>query len=180
MLTIEPGVGHGVGPIFCVCEDMIVLATFRKVDDAEIFVFAKKAREPLLSKDPKENIVMMNKYGQYGNDLYYIYLDGNARDFLVWRAGSGRTIEIFDIQVGSERRVGKGTKLIDALLQNLKGLRLPGEIKPALIYAITRISNTLAQEFYEKLGFHIVGRLHYFYREANDSSEHAVMYGLEV
>ena len=39
----------------------------------------------------------------------------DERDFLQWRQGSGTTIEIYDIVVGSERRQGKGRRLIERL-----------------------------------------------------------------
>lgn len=34
------------------------------------------------------------------------------RDFIDWRPGSGRSVEIFDIAVGSARRQGRGRELI--------------------------------------------------------------------
>lgn len=89
------------------------------------------------------------------------------RDFLVYRPGSGGTVEIFDIVVGSERRKGRGRELVSRLLQ-----QFPPDTR---VYAITRASNFIAHEFYEALGFQVVAPLREFY-----SGEHtidAVMYG---
>lgn len=94
------------------------------------------------------------------------------RDRLEWREGHGRTVEIFDIVVGSERRKGRGRALIQLLLQ-----QVPGDT--AMVYAITRLSNAIAHQFYEACGFRIVGRLHYFYRDAGQY-EHALVYGLDL
>lgn len=97
------------------------------------------------------------------------------RDFLIWRQGSGTTVEIYDIVVGSERRRGRGRVLIEKLLNSLPE-QAPGT---TLVFAITRWSNTVACEFYEALGFRVVGRLHQFYHN-DDGYEHAVMYGKDV
>lgn len=94
------------------------------------------------------------------------------RDVLIWREGSGRSVEIFDIVVGSERGKGKGRRLIAALLAELPE-------GTSMVYAITRLGNTIAHQFYEALGFRIVGRLHHFYRDTG-GNESALMYGLEL
>lgn len=98
---------------------------------------------------------------------------GSREDQLVWRPGQGRTVEIFDIVVNSERRRGRGREMVESLKQCVPP-------STALIYAITRLSNTIAHEFYESLGFRIVGRLHNFYRESGDETEHAMVYGLDL
>ena len=95
------------------------------------------------------------------------------RDFIDWRPGSGRSVEIFDIAVGSARRQGRGRELIRKLLTEI-----PKET--SLVFAITRIGNTIAQQFYESCGFRLVGRLHNFYRDGANGNEHALMYGLDV
>lgn len=97
---------------------------------------------------------------------------GDERDFLVWREGSGGTVEIFDIAVNSERRVGIGTCLIHQML---------GSVPPAtqLVFAITRASNSIAREFYEGFGFFLLAKLPYFY--ANDTTDqNAVMYAYKT
>ena len=101
-----------------------------------------------------------------------IFID-NEKNFLEYRVGSGRTIEIFDIVVGTDRRKGIGTQLIQKLLE-----RIPDDI--SLVFAITRVSNLIAQQFYEANEFRIVGRLHNFYQDGPEGTESALMYGLDV
>ena len=101
-----------------------------------------------------------------------IFVD-DERNQLEWREGRGRTVEIADIVVGTDRRTGIGTRLIRRLLE-----KVPQDT--ALIFAITRISNTVAHLFYEKNGFRIVGRLHEFYRDGGGATESALMYGLDL
>lgn len=95
------------------------------------------------------------------------------RDFIDWRPGSGRSVEIFDIAVGSARRQGRGRELIRRLL-----VEIPKET--SLVFAITRISNTIAQQFYESCGFRLISRLHNFYQDGVNGNEHALMYGLDI
>ena len=97
---------------------------------------------------------------------------GDGRDFLDWREGQARTVEVFDIVVGTERRKGIGRKLVERLLAEI-----PKDT--AIVYAITRMGNVIAHEFYESLGFRIVGRLHNFYRDGGEV-ESALMYGLDI
>lgn len=68
----------------------------------------------------------------------------NGKDFLVYREGSGGTIEIFEILVQSDRRVGTGTKLIEQLIS---------ENPDKKIFAFTRYENVNARKFYIKNGF---------------------------
>ena len=105
---------------------------------------------------------------------------GNPKDFLTYREGSGHTVEIFDIGVGTERGQGRGRKLVEMLLEELanrkprkKGGRLP---RIPIVFAITRHTNWIARQFYVGVGFRFVGFLHNFYGEGND----AVMYGIDV
>ena len=94
----------------------------------------------------------------------------NGLDILDWRAGSGNTIEIFDILVKSGRRNGVGRAMIKQLIANVS----PG----TKLWAITRSNNEIAQEFYEALGFRVVGVLREFYQD--EQGVDAVMYGLRV
>lgn len=105
-----------------------------------------------------------------------IHLDKDTRDFLVYRSGSGKnSIEIYDIQVGSDRRKGRGRALVNTLLTHYT----PRDVN--LIYAITRSSNLIAQEFYEGLGFRVVGVLRNFYKdEFSKDCADAIMYGRDV
>lgn len=113
--------------------------------------------------------------------MNWIITGPTEHDYLKWRYGMARTVEIIDIQTGSKRRRGIGRGMISKFLDQLvKGTDHPNGI--TMVYAITRISNTVAHQFYEALGFRIVGRLHYFYREGPTESswEHALMYGLDI
>ncbi len=100
--------------------------------------------------------------------VYRITLN-SPEDFLDWRVGSGNTVEIFDIVVGSNRREGKGRKLMEKLFK-----RVPWA---SCVYAITRIDNEVAQQFYEKLLFTNVGVLRRFYRDERSRGADAVIYG---
>jgi len=76
------------------------------------------------------------------------WLGVNSETFIRWRHGSGHSVEIIDISVSAEhRRQGFGRGLVQALLTKL----LHDETKT--VYAITRASNLIAQEFYEALKF---------------------------
>lgn len=98
-----------------------------------------------------------------------IVLDNDPRDYLVWRQGSGDTIEIYDIAVGTERGVGKGRRLVELLLH-----RVPADT--TMVWAITRRSNRIAIDFYRAMGFKQLAKLVEFYGEKQD----AVMYGRKV
>ena len=102
-------------------------------------------------------------------DIVRITLNDDARDFLDYREGSGGTVEIFDIAVGSDRRKGKGRALVSALCAMQRN-------KNILVWAITRIENRVAQEFYTKLRFHVIGVLYEFY-DTGCGRVDAIMYG---
>lgn len=91
----------------------------------------------------------------------------DSRDFLMWRQGSGETIEIFDIAVGSERRKGRGRQLLNLLFNSLEA--------NTVVWAITRSDNEIAQQFYEATRFDIIGVLRRFYGVENGVD--AIMYG---
>ena len=97
-------------------------------------------------------------------------------DFLIHRQGSGNTVEILDIQVGSVRRKGRGRELVERLMKSL-----PEECH--LVFAITRTCNLIAQEFYEALGFRVVAVLRDFYGaksgEGSDVAD-AIMFGYNL
>lgn len=105
------------------------------------------------------------------NYLHRIVLNGGA-DWLEYRNGSGDTVEILDINVGSERRKGVGRLMVNTLLRRLKD--------EDFVWAITRINNCIAQEFYEELGFRVVGVLRNFYRRDDQTRVDAIMYGRKV
>lgn len=89
------------------------------------------------------------------SEIQRIELSG-GKDFLAWRRGSGNTIEIYDIEVGSERRKGVGRLMVSMLLRAVR----PQE---ATVFAITRAENKIAQDFYFACGFHVAGALYEFY-----------------
>ena len=100
----------------------------------------------------------------------------DSRDFLVYRSGSGDTIEIYDIQVGSYRREGIGRRLVHSLVE-----QVPKHIN--LVYAITRAENIIAKQFYEGIGFRIVGVLVDFYGVKTEDGKDcvdAIMYGFNI
>lgn len=91
----------------------------------------------------------------------------NRQDYLTYREGSGGTIEIFDIAVTSERRVGNGRRLVEMLF---------AQLEPHIrVWAITRADNLIAQQFYERLQFECIGVLRRFY--GAEKSVDAIMYG---
>jgi len=101
-----------------------------------------------------------------------IVLDNEERDYLLWREGSGGTIEICDILVMSGRREGKGRQLIDKLLKEMIG-------KTHLVFAFTRPTNRISQDFYEGIGFKPYGVIPWFYSNPDLPSgvEEAVIWG---
>ena len=111
-----------------------------------------------------------------------ITLDDEPGDWLDWRRGSGRTVEILDIHVANERRrTGKGRRLVLELVNSVpRGTEVADGV--TLVWALTRWSNKVAQQFYESMGFRLVSRCHNFYTEgplARDK-EDAALYGLDV
>lgn len=98
------------------------------------------------------------------------------KDFLEYRNGSGRTIEITDIAVTTERRTGIGRRLVHELIDRSKRSNVN------LIWAITRDENLIAQEFYEALGFRVVGVLRNFYQDEGQARNcvDAIMYGYDL
>lgn len=93
----------------------------------------------------------------------------SERDYLIYREGSGGTIEIFDLAVQTERGVGKGRKLIEKLIAEI-----PNDVR--LVFAITRDNNGIAREFYRAVGFNMIGVLRGFY-PVSDGFQNAIMYG---
>lgn len=107
-----------------------------------------------------------------------IFLDDPLqRDFLVYREGSGKSVEIFDIQVGTERGIGLGRQLINELLRRIRDTSEWKYKNISLVYAITRESSHIAKQFYYKVGFRVVGYLHDFYQ---DTHENGVMFGINL
>jgi len=77
-------------------------------------------------------------------------------------------VEIVDIAVGNGvRRQGYGRLLVERLFTELGDGRR--------VYAVTRASNEVAQQFYTALGFHDVNPLRRFYCDERSGID-AVMY----
>lgn len=107
----------------------------------------------------------------------------HPEDYVSFRVGMAGTLEIFDIAVQSERRKGRGKLLFNMLLERvaeINDVRRNGGVGVLLIFAITRWGNTIAQEYYEAMGFRIVGRLHNFYRGDGGRAENGIMYGYDI
>lgn len=98
---------------------------------------------------------------------YELYGDGP--DFIEWRAGSGNTLEIFDIAVRSERRQGRGRQLVQHLFSQFPDA--------PLVWAITRGDNEVAQHFYAALRFRVVGVLRRFYGDSDRTADMGIVYG---
>lgn len=92
----------------------------------------------------------------------------DGKDFVVYRKGSGNTYEILDIAVNSARRRGVGTALVEAVA------KVALEDGATTLWAITRVENNIAQQFYEALNFEVVGVLRRFY---GGEGADAIMYG---
>ena len=103
-------------------------------------------------------------------------------DFLDWRAGSGSTVEIYDVVAGSRRRKGVGRSLVRRLVQLIRSWDPPDVRTRRLVFAVTRSTNQVAQQFYEALHFRVVAVLRDFYQDDPDvkSGVDAVMYGYDV
>ncbi len=94
--------------------------------------------------------------------------------YLIWRQGSGHTIEIYDIYVDPKyRRCGVGRQLVAELTKIA-----PPHIRT--IFALTRPTNMIAQEFYEGIGFSVLGVLRNFYRDTDINGVDALMYGFGI
>lgn len=68
-----------------------------------------------------------------------------GQDVLVYRDGGGDTIEVFDIVVNSERKVGNGRKLMEMLEEKVG--------KGTHIHIFARHQNIVARQFYKKMGY---------------------------
>lgn len=107
--------------------------------------------------------------------MNYLYYDETKSDYLIWREGSGGTVEIYDLHVsGEHRREGRGRVLVDLLLDRYK----PKDCH--LVFAITRQENFVAQQFYESMRFRVVAVLRDFYRSDDGKRSVAIMYGRDI
>lgn len=103
------------------------------------------------------------------NHHLYRVVGADPRDYLYYRAGSGNTVEIYDICVGSERRTGVGRRLLMELFR---------ELAPTMsVWAFTRADNQIAHEFYEACGFRLISSLRGFYDPTHPEMVDARLYG---
>lgn len=93
--------------------------------------------------------------------LVTIICRGEEEGKLVYRRGSGTTIEIYEIEVRSDRRKGVGRALIEKLIEQAKRLFI------TRIWALTREENKIAQTFYNALGFTRSDLLRNFYPDGS-------------
>jgi ribosomal protein S18 acetylase RimI-like enzyme len=96
--------------------------------------------------------------------------------YILWRKGSGPTVEICEIEVPNEhRKKSWGRKMVIELKK-----RVPGDT--VLIYAITSARNIIAQQFYTGCGFRPIAPLWNFYQDIKGEKNalDAVMYGLDL
>lgn len=103
-------------------------------------------------------------------DTKLITLDESGLDFLKYREGSGKSVEVYDIAVNTARCEGRGRRMMDELCRRYEGTGM-------LVWAMTRESNRGAQTFYTRCGFHLLGVLHKFYHV---DREHAYVFGREL
>lgn len=80
---------------------------------------------------------------------------GELGEYLEYQKRGDGTVEILDIAVQHGRRQGKGRVLVSQLLRDLA--------PSTVVYAITRIENEIAQQFWEGVGFTTVNPLRRFY-----------------
>ncbi len=122
---------------------------------------------------------------QFTNRTYHARRFGRIEssgglDYLDWQTGSGESVEIADIVVGTDRRKGAGRRLVQALIDLFPHGHDKGVPGITLIYAICKKSNRTACQFYEALGFRIIARLHNFHQFQAGKWEDALMYGLDL
>jgi ribosomal protein S18 acetylase RimI-like enzyme len=101
--------------------------------------------------------------------LYQTERREDPRDYLRWRKGSGGTVEILDINVESDRRIGRGREMVETLLEEVRK-------ETHLVFAFTRQSNDIASQFYQALGFVVAAVVPLFYQGENDVERTAVLY----
>lgn len=104
-------------------------------------------------------------------------IQNESGDYLEWRYAPGQTAEIVDIKVLSERVKGKGRKLVETLVRELKSKQATQPVK--LLYALARADNEIARGFYTALGFVEISRLPGFYRDGRPAQD-AIVWGYSL
>lgn len=102
------------------------------------------------------------------NGLWQIRLWQYRDDYLIFREGSGHSIELYDIAVNSARRVGRGTLLLWCMFSEFdchsRFDRTP-EQPLRNVFAFVRGSNRKAHQFYLKNGFQHLSSIPQFYSD---------------
>lgn len=101
------------------------------------------------------------------------HLIGDDVDYLYYRHSVADTVEIVELAVTSERRVGRGR----AMVEELKN-RTRGHCKS--IYVFTRYSNWIAREFYEAIGFKLGAFVRGMYKDGSKEEEDAALFIMEL
>ncbi len=83
------------------------------------------------------------------------------QDYIEYETRGGRTVEIVDITVRSQRRVGIGTRLVQAVENKIT------RVGPRKLYAMTRSVNASAITFYRSLGFKVLSVAPNFYKDTH-------------
>ena len=122
-------------------------------------------------------------------DHYRRYLDGwravrlvnsqgDIRGELVWHYASGSNVEIteFGVLNESERRLGLGSRLLEAGLQDMNDFARKINRPIRLVYLFCEAQNDAARAFYETRGFRLCAELPDFYPEPGG----AVLYALKM
>lgn len=110
---------------------------------------------------------------EYPNDNSGWVIDAEKDCTLEWRNCGHGVYEITDINVNSEmRRTGVGSLMVKHLIDSLKA----NDPDCQTLFAVTRSTNRIAQEFYESLRFKVLGILRNFYSHDAKAAD-AIVYG---
>lgn len=101
-------------------------------------------------------------------------IENASGDYLEWRYAPGQTAEIVDIKVLSERVRGKGRRLVETLMRELKSKQATNPVR--LLYAFARVDNDLARGFYRAIGFVEIVPIPGFYRDSSPVQD-AILWG---
>jgi len=81
-----------------------------------------------------------------------------------WSVKSGGIIEIDEILVSSERREGKGTRLLREMIEKINR---DCDLDSYSVIVFTRAENRIAHLFYKANGFEDVGTIKQFYPDSD-------------
>lgn len=101
------------------------------------------------------------------------HLIGDERDYLYYRYSVAHTVEIVELAVTSERRVGRGRAMVEELKNRIRN-------HGKSIYVFTRYHNWIARQFYEAVGFRLASLVRGMYVSDERDEEDAVLYVMEL